>query len=114
MTYTKPSISHLCVLFCPCVVQKATAHVGTKALNMCHQAQKDFCGIFVGIPQYKKGYLVYVPHRQKIKYSYNVFSGDILSSSLKYMSQLYAEAITMSPTVLYITYTTSSRGKQVI
>ena len=26
-TGTKLSVSHLCVLFCPCVVQKATAHV---------------------------------------------------------------------------------------
>ena len=30
-TGTKPSVSHLRVLFCPCVVWKATAHVGTKA-----------------------------------------------------------------------------------
>ena len=44
-TGTKPSVSHLRVLFCPCVVQKAIAHVGTKALNMRHQAQKGFCGI---------------------------------------------------------------------
>ena len=37
-TGTKPSVSHIRVLFCPCVVQKATAHVGTKALNMRHQS----------------------------------------------------------------------------
>ena len=49
-TGTKPSVSHLRVLFCPCVVRKATAHVETKTLNMRHQAQKGFCGIFVGIP----------------------------------------------------------------
>ena len=49
-TVTKPSVSHLCVLFCPCVVRKSTAHVETKTLNMCHQAQKGFRGIFVGIP----------------------------------------------------------------
>ena len=53
-TDTKPSVSHLRVLFCPCVVWKATAHVGTKALNMRHQAQKGFCGIFVGIAQNQK------------------------------------------------------------
>ena len=35
-TGTKPSVSHLRVLFCPCVVRKSTAHVGTKALNMCY------------------------------------------------------------------------------
>ena len=33
-TGTKPSVSHLRALFCPCVVQKATAHVETKTLNM--------------------------------------------------------------------------------
>ena len=58
--FTKPSVSHLRVLFCPCVVRQATAHVETKTLNMCHQAQKGFRGIFVGIPQHQKGYLVYV------------------------------------------------------
>ena len=46
-TGTKPSVSHLRVLFCPCVVRKATAHVETKTLNMCHQAQKVFRIIFV-------------------------------------------------------------------
>ena len=60
-TGTKPSVSHLRMLFCPCSVRNATAHVGTKALNMRHQAQKRFCGIFVGIAQHQKGYLVYVP-----------------------------------------------------
>ena len=37
-TGTKPSVSHLRVLFCPCVIRKANAHVQTKALNMSHQA----------------------------------------------------------------------------
>ena len=50
----KPSVSHLCVLFCPCVVWKSTAHVGRETLNMCQQAQKGFWGIFVGIPQNQK------------------------------------------------------------
>ena len=53
-TGTKPSVSHLHVLFCPCVVRKATAHVETKTLNMRHQAQKGFCSIFVGIPEHQK------------------------------------------------------------
>ena len=60
-TGKKRSVSHLRVLFCPCVVRKATAHVETKTLNMRHQAQKGFRGIFVGIPQHQKVYLVYVP-----------------------------------------------------
>ena len=53
-TGTKPSVSHLCVLFFPCVVQKSTAHVETKALNMRYQVQKGFRGIFVGIPEHQK------------------------------------------------------------
>ena len=48
-TCTKPSVPHLRVLFFPCVVRKATAHIETKALNMRHQSQKGFRGIFVGI-----------------------------------------------------------------
>ena len=54
-TGTKPSVPYLRVLFCPCVVQKATEQVETKTLNMRHQAQKGFCGIFVGFPYHKKG-----------------------------------------------------------
>ena len=56
-TGTKPSVSHLHVLFSPYVVRKATAHVETKALNMRHQAQKGFHGIFVGILGIKKDIL---------------------------------------------------------
>ena len=48
-TGTKPSVSHLRVLFCACVVQKATANVNKKALNLRYQVQKGFRGIFVGI-----------------------------------------------------------------
>ena len=36
VTGTKPPVSHLCVLFSPCVVWKATAHISKKALNMRH------------------------------------------------------------------------------
>ena len=54
-TDKKPSVSHLRVLFFTCVVQKDTANFETKAINMCHQAQNGFCGIFVGIPQHQKG-----------------------------------------------------------
>ena len=35
---TKPSVSNLRVLFCPCVVRKATPHLDKKTLNMRHQA----------------------------------------------------------------------------
>ena len=71
-TGTKPSVSHLRVLFCPCVVRKVTAHVGTKTLNMRHQAKKRFRGIFVGIPQHQKVYLMYVPSTRKVILSYDV------------------------------------------
>ena len=65
-TGTKPSVSHLRVLFSPCVVRKATAHVETKTLNMRHQSQKGFRGIFVGILDHQKGYLLYVPSTRKV------------------------------------------------
>ena len=81
---------HISCLFCPCVVQKATAHVGIKALNKSYQAQKGFCGIFIGIPQHKKGYILYVPHRRKIIFLYDVVFDENFSSDLACMSQLYA------------------------
>ena len=54
VTGTKPSVSRLRVLFCPCLVRKSTAHVDTKTLNMRHQAQRGIRGIFVGILEHQK------------------------------------------------------------
>ena len=85
-TGTKPSVSHLRVLFCPCVVRKATAHVETKTLNMNHQAQKGFRGFFMGMPQHQKGYLVYVHSTRKVISSYNVLFDKKHSSALSYTS----------------------------
>ena len=110
-TGTKSSVSHLCVLFCPCVVRKATAHVETKTLNMRHQAKKGFRGIFVGIPQHQKGYLVYVPSTIKVISSYDVVFDESFSSTLAYTSRSYAEAMAMRPTVTYTPYATSSKEK---
>ena len=97
------------MLFCPCVVRKAAAHVETKTLNMRHQAQKGFRSIFVGIPQHQKGYLVYVPSTRKVISSYNVVFDESFSSALSYTSRPYAEAMAMSPTVTYTPYATSSK-----
>ena len=49
VTCKKPSVSHLRVLFFPCVIRKSTAHVDKNSLNMCHQAPKGFRVICVGI-----------------------------------------------------------------
>ena len=65
-TCTKPSVSRLRVLLFPCVLQKDTADIETKTLNMLHQAQKGFRDIFVGITEHQKGYLVYVPSTRKV------------------------------------------------
>ena len=53
-TGTNPSVSNLRVLFCPCVVQKETALIDTKAPKIHHKPKKGSCGIFVGIPQHQK------------------------------------------------------------
>ena len=51
-TVTKPSVSHLRLLFCPCVVLKATKNAEKNVLHMRHQALKGVFGIFVGIPHH--------------------------------------------------------------
>ena len=86
-TGTKPSVQYLRVLFHPCVIQKATTHAGTKALNMCHQAHTHFRGIFLGIPQHQKQYLVYIPSTRKIISSYDVLFNEMFPSALGYTSQ---------------------------
>ena len=109
VTGTKPLVAHLCVLFYPRVVQIANSNGGRKALNMRHQEQKCFHGIFVWIPQHQKEYLVYVPHKRKITYLYNLFFDKIFSIALVYTSQSYAEAMDIRPAVSYITYVTYSK-----
>ena len=80
-------------------------------LNMQHQAQKGFRGIFVGIPQHQKGYLVYVPSTRTVILSYDVMFDEIFSSALLYTPQPYAEAMEMRPAVTYTPYATSSKEK---
>ena len=108
-TDKKPSVSQIHVLFCPCVVRKSRAHIETKTLNIRHQAQKEFCGIFVGIPQHQKGYLLYVTSTRKIIYSYNVVFDKSFSSALAYTSRPYSEAIAILPAVTYTRYATYSK-----
>ena len=81
-TDIKPSVSHSCMLFFPCVVRKATSHIDKKALNIRRQAQKSFCSIFVGIIQHQKWYLLYVTSTRKILSSYDVFLNEMFSSAL--------------------------------
>ena len=76
---------------------------------MRHQAQKGFRGIFVGIPQHQKGYLVYVTSTIKVISSYDVVFDESFSSALSYTSRPYAEAVAMCPTVTYTPYATSSK-----
>ena len=100
-TGTEHSFSHLCVLLLLYDVRKAAAHVEKKVLNMPHQAKKGFCGIFVGIPQHQKGYLLYVPSKKETASFYDVIFDESFSSSLAYTPQPYAEAMDMLPAVSY-------------
>ena len=76
---------------------------------MLYQAQNGFRGIFVGIPQHQKGYLVYVPSTRKVISSYDVLFDESFSSTLSYMSRPYVKAMSMRPTVTYTPYATSSK-----
>ena len=81
-TDMEPSVSNLYVLLFQSVVQKATAHVDRKLLNIHHKSQKDFCVIFVVIPQHQKGYLIYVPSTWKIVSSHDILFEETFSSVL--------------------------------
>ena len=113
-TGTKPSVSHLRVLFYPCVVCKATMHVETKMLNMRHQAQKSFCSIFVGVLEHQKSISCVHNQYKKIISSYDVVFDESFSSALAYTSRPYSEAMTMCPAVTYTPYATSSKEQLAI
>ena len=87
------------------------AHAEKKTLNMRHQAQKGFRGIFVEIPEHQKGYLVYVPSTIKVISSYDVVFDKSSSSALSYTSWPYSEAMAMRLAVTYTPYATSLREK---
>ena len=106
-SYRTFSITFTGVIF-PCVVWKANAHVDKKLLNIRHQAQKGFCGTFVGIPQHQKGYIMNVLNTRKIISSYDVFLGECFSIALVYMSRPYSEAMAMRLSMTYTTYAISS------
>ena len=78
---------------------------------MRHQAQTGFRGIFVGIPQHQKGYLVYVPSTRKVISSFDVLFDELFSGALSYTSRPYSEAMSIRPAVTYTTYVTSSKEK---
>ena len=78
---------------------------------MSHQAQKGFCGVFVGIPQHQKVYLVYVPSTRNTISSYDVVFYERLSIALSYTSRPYYEKMAMRLSVTYTPCATSSRKK---
>ena len=73
---------------------------------MRHRSQKGFHGIFVGIPQHKKGYLIYVPSIQKTVSSYDVVFDETFYIALAYMSRPYSESLAMWTEFSYILYAT--------
>ena len=101
-TGKKPSVSNICVLFCPYVVQKVTAHVNRKALNVCHQPQNGFWGIFFVITQHQKGYLIYLPSTKNIISSHEVVFEEKIFIAFAYTPCLFSEALTTRPSVSYI------------
>ena len=78
------------------------------ALNMCHQSQKGFQSILVGITQNQKGCLVYVPIAQEMVYSHDFLFAKTFSSAIAYTPRPYSESLATRRAVLYIPYATSS------
>ena len=76
---------------------------------MCHQAQKGFYSIFVGIPLHQKGYIVYVPQTRKIISSSDVVFDESFSITLAYTSLPYSEDMYMLMVVTYTPYVTYSK-----
>ena len=78
---------------------------------MCQKAQSGFRGIFIGMPQHQKGYLVYVPSTNNIISPYDALFYESFSSALAYTSRPYSEVIDMRQSMIYTPYATSSKEK---
>ena len=75
---------------------------------MIHLSQKYFFGVFVGITQHQKEYLVYILITSKICSSHAVIFYENFSSVLEYTSRPYSDALATRPSVVYIPYATLS------
>ena len=72
------------------------------ALGMRNQSKKSFRGIFIGIPQHQKGYLIYIPSTQKSVSSHVLVCDEKVSSAVAYTSPPFSETLATQPSVLYI------------
>ena len=109
MNGEKPSVRHLRTLFCPVIVKKHTAMKDKKVVNMRHQAQKGYRGIFVGMPENQEGYLCYVPSIRNTVTSYDALFDKTFSSALAYSEKPYHDAMSMRPGVSFIPCVTDTR-----
>ena len=105
----KPPVRHLITLFCPVIVKKHTAMKDKKMVNMRHQAQKGYRGIFVGMPENQEGYLCYVPSIRDTVTSYDVLFDETFASALAYSEKPYHDAMSMRPGVSFIPCVTDTR-----
>ena len=80
---------------------------------MIHLSQKYFFGVFVGITQHQKEYLVYILITSKICSSHAVIFYENFSSVLEYTSLRFSETLIMLQAVSYILYIISSHEKLV-
>ena len=89
MNGEKPPVRHLRTLFCPVIVKKHTAMKDKKMVNMRHQAQKGYRGIFVGMPENQEGYLCYVLSICNMVTSYDMLFDKTFLSALAYSEKPY-------------------------
>ena len=107
MTLRKARVSKIRTLFCPCIVKKHTAQYQQQNLNMRHQLQKGFRGIFIGFPDVQAGYEVYVPRTRSIVSSADVIFEESFSSAIAYRMKPYHEALSLRPGVMCTPHVTS-------
>ena len=87
--YETFSVTFTCFILSVCCTESYGA-CWNKDVKHASPSTEGFCGIFVGIPQHQKGYLVYVTSTRKVILSYDVMFDKSFSSALSYTSRPYA------------------------
>ena len=90
------------VIFPMCSTESYCTHCQKCVKYVSPSEKKGFRGIFVGIPQHQKRYIVYVPSKMKIISSHDIVFDEIFCSTLAYLSHAYSEVMAVHPNVSYI------------
>ncbi|MGH7955157.1 MAG: hypothetical protein ACREOZ_04270, partial [Gloeomargaritales cyanobacterium] len=104
----RPHLKHLRVLFCPCIVKKHMVRQHGQFIQTSHIPQRGIRGVFIGFASDQAGSLIFIPSTRQIIISADIAYDETFSSALTYTDKPFRDAITLRPSVSYISRPTTT------